>query len=197
MTVTDPAAVASTVGKAAIVVVVMFSYPLLIHPCRTSTDAVLKWRPLKRLDSPGNSPARVALKASPAQGEMSDVRFAAITTVLIVLSYMLAMVVSSLSTVLGYVGSTGSTSVSFILPGLFYYKISAPDSPLHQKLMKEDDDEVDQSEDEDVGLLGGGSLIRKRWRRDILRRLSLALALYGFLVMGICLVTNTLFVATH
>ena len=196
----DPAAVASTIGKAAIVVVVMFSYPLLLHPCRSSTDAVLKWRPTKRSEAANGSPSRlVSLKGQPASGEMSDVRFAAITTVLIIGSYALSIAVSSLSAVLGYVGSTGSTSVSFILPGLFYYKISSPDSPLHQKLMKEDDDEeeVDLDEGEGAGLLGGGNIFRKRWSKDILRKLSLALALYGFLIMAVCLVLNTLFVATH
>ena len=37
-------------------------------------------------------------------------------------------------------GSTGSTAISFILPGLFYYKISDPESIHHQRLTKEDDD---------------------------------------------------------
>lgn len=128
---------------------------------------------------------------------MGDTRFAAITTAIIVLSYTVAMTVSSLEKVLAYVGSTGSTSISFILPGLFYYKISSPDSPLHQKLMKEEDDESDDSDDdEDAGLLSGSSLLRRiPGRRQLLRQLSLALASYGVVVMVTCLVTNTLFVA--
>ena len=125
---------------------------------------------------------------------MTETRFAAITTAIIVLSYIVAMTVSSLEKVLAYVGSTGSTSISFILPGLFYYKISSPDSPQHQKLMKEDDDEDEGSEDEDEGLLSGGGLKSGLWRKKILRRLSLALAIYGIIVMITCLVTNTLFV---
>ena len=124
---------------------------------------------------------------------MGDTRFAAITTGIIVISYICAMTISSLEKVLAYVGSTGSTSISFILPGLFYYKISAPDSPHHQKLMKEDDDE-EESDSEDEGLLGGGGLKAGPWRRKILRRLSLALAVYGIIVMITCLITNTLFV---
>lgn len=126
---------------------------------------------------------------------MSDIRFAAITTAIIVLSYIVAMTVSSLEKVLAYVGSTGSTSISFILPGLFYYKISSPDSPHHQKLAKEDDDEEDGSDDpEDQGLLGvGGGLKNTAWRRNVVRKLSLALAAYGVVVMVTCLVTNVLF----
>ena len=125
---------------------------------------------------------------------MGETRFAAITTAIIVLSYIVAMTVSSLEKVLAYVGSTGSTSISFILPGLFYYKISSPESPHHQKLMKEDDDEDDGSGSEDEGLLGGSRLKNNLWRRKLLRRLSLALAIYGFVVMITCLITNTLFV---
>lgn len=129
---------------------------------------------------------------------MSEVRFAAITTAIIVLSYIVAMTVSSLEKVLAYVGSTGSTSISFILPGLFYYKISSPESAHHQKLMKEDDDEPDDSDGgEDEGLLGGGGPKSGAWRRKSLRRLSLALAVYGLVVMVTCLVTNTFFVVAH
>jgi len=116
-----------------------------------------------------------------------------------VLSYIVAMTVSSLEKVLAYVGSTGSTSISFILPGLFYYKISSPESPHHQKLMKEDDDEEGVSDcSDDETLIGGGGLKGGVWRRRLLRRCSLALAIYGAVVMVTCLVTNTMFVVvTH
>ena len=179
----------------------MFSYPLQVHPCRASVDAVLKWRPRRTIDSANNSPSRSVLLQPPSKpstkpkgDDMGETRFAAITTAIIILSYIVAMTVSSLEKVLAYVGSTGSTSISFILPGLFYYKISSPESPHHQKLMKEDDDEADSSDDEDEGLLGGSRLKSGTWRRKLLRRLSLALAIYGLIVMVTCLITNTLFV---
>lgn len=130
---------------------------------------------------------------------MSETRFAFITTVIIILSYIVAMTVSSLGMVLAYVGSTGSTSISFILPGLFYYKISSPDSPHQQRLMKEDDDEEEYgSDDEPESPIGGRSWVAKlkggrHWRKTLLRRLSLALAIYGLCVMITCLVTNTVF----
>ena len=132
---------------------------------------------------------------------MGDTRFAAITSAIIVASYIVAMTVSSLEKVLAYVGSTGSTSISFILPGLFYYKISSPESPLHQRLMKEDDDEeAEDSESEDDRQEGDGVLAQRRrsiWRKNLLRRLSLALAVYGVVVMAVCLITNTFFVIAH
>ncbi|PSK42422.1 Vacuolar amino acid transporter 5 [Elsinoe australis] len=149
--------VSSTIGKAAIVVLVMFSYPLQVHPCRASVDAVLKWRPNRNRSvqsSPAlGSPSRNSLLGGGPSNrpvEMSETRFAAITTAIIVFSYIVAMTVSSLEKVLAYVGSTGSTSISFILPGLFYYKISSPDSPLHQKLLKEDDDEDEYESADDT-----------------------------------------------
>jgi len=101
------------------------------------------------------------------------------------------MTISSLDKVLAYVGSTGSTSISFILPGLFYYKISAPESVHHQRLLKDDDG--DQSDDNDEAPRGGQ---RSHWRKHLLRRLALALAIYGIFIMVICLATNILFGAS-
>lgn len=232
--------VSATIGRAAIVVLVMFSYPLQVHPCRASVDAVLKWRPSKafksKLKSASVTPSSSSLTdGSPPRDEpllptgkkrkveLSETRFAAITTVIIILSYIVAMTVSSLEAVLAYVGSTGSTSISFILPGLFYYKISSPDNPLHQKLCKEEDDydydfdEEDQDtqqagdtsdqEEEDATLLAnsgflsisGRSLLKRtrNFRRKTLRHLSLALAIYGVVVMITCLTMNTFFIAAH
>ena len=158
----DPVSIASTIAKAAIVALVTFSIPLQIHPCRASIDAVLRWRrgasnprspivPGATLASPGGgsqpllpSSARAASPTLDSHGApvqaMSELRFALITSTILVLSYVTALHVSTLDRVLAYVGSTGSTSISFILPGLFYYKISDPNSIHHQRLSKEDDD---------------------------------------------------------
>jgi amino acid permease len=192
-----PPAAASTIGRAAIVVLVMFSYPLQVHPCRASLDAILRWRPIRRNRATSDSsPTRIPPPKSSGAPEMSDVRFAALTTTIIVCSYVVAMTVSSLEKVLAYVGSTGSTSISFILPGLFYYKISSPDSSLHQRLMKEDDDEDYDSDGESASMGGSVVSLKKPWRKTILRKLSLALAIYGFVVMIVCLTTNTFFIAS-
>ncbi|RMD43470.1 hypothetical protein DV735_g1643, partial [Chaetothyriales sp. CBS 134920] len=113
--------VSATIGRAALVVLVMFSYPLQAHPCRASLDAVLKWRPSRSLkdkllsSSPlgSSSPRTLRDSVSPPRdvpllsgkkrtSEMSEIRFAAITTVIIVLSYIVAMTVSSLESVLAY-----------------------------------------------------------------------------------------------
>lgn len=240
---TDAPSVASTIGKAAIVILVTFSIPLQVHPCRASLDAVLRWRPNKtsrpanstaRSSSSGNqpllpsanAPAALDSHGSPA-APMSDLRFALITTIIIVLSYVTALNVSSLDRVLAYVGSTGSTSISFILPGLFYYKISDPNSAHHQRLLKEDDDAaasgvqgegandapdsslLGDAADQPAGTRGGPvSHPRWRWRRKwrwdlehletgLLRKFALGLAIYGMVVMVVCLAMNLFLVTSE
>lgn len=53
-------------------------------------------------------------------------KFYIITTCIVVMSYLVAISVTSLAKVLVFVGSTGSTSISFILPGLFGYMLIKP-----------------------------------------------------------------------
>ncbi|KAK0387738.1 hypothetical protein NLU13_3983 [Sarocladium strictum] len=216
-----PTGAASTIGKAAIVVLVLFSIPLQVHPCRASLDAVLKWRPSSgQASGRANSPAPPP-RSDHASAPMSDTRFALLTTLILTLAYITALTVDSLDRMLAFVGSTGSTSISFILPGLFYYKISDPDSIHHQRLLKEDDDMGD-SADEDIedsaNLAQSTGSIRSaasnssgregwRWRRKwrwdlehlehgLIRRMALALAIYGMVVMAVCLIMNIFFAAT-
>ncbi len=96
---------------------------------------------------------------------------------MIVLSFITAMTVASLEKVLAYVGSTGSTTISFILPGLFYYKISDPDSAHHQRLVKDEDDE-DQFDSADAeGYVMSDAHKSRHWSRALLQNMSLALAI--------------------
>jgi amino acid permease len=230
----DAPSIASTIAKAAIVILVTFSIPLQVHPCRASLDAILKWRPNRHQgangcsSSPGGRP--LLGNSAPTRSDhasvatMPELRFALLTTFILVLSYITALSVSSLDRVLAYVGSTGSTSISFILPGLFYYKISDPESVHHQRLMKEDDDATEPlatDAEESAGLnterpssaRSGTSAAsspkgpwrwRRKWRWDLehlepklLRRMSLGLAIYGMVVMTVCLIMNTVFAVSH
>jgi len=196
-----PTAIASTIGRLAIVILVMFSYPLQIHPCRASIDACMKWRPGGGRKQVEGSPSRSSLMnntpkpGSPKSAEMSDLKFAIISTALIIMSFITAMTVSSLEKVLAYVGSTGSTTISFILPGLFYYKISDPESTHHQRLVKNEDDENEYQSGEVEGYVTSEGHLNRDWRRGLLRNLALALSIYGVVVMVVCLITNTFLVA--
>ncbi|KAK0748980.1 transmembrane amino acid transporter protein-domain-containing protein [Schizothecium vesticola] len=236
-----PASMPSLIAKAAIVILVTFSIPLQIHPCRASIDAVLRWRPNRSSRPPSVSGASVAgsqplLPSASSSGgldshgapavAMSELRFALITSGILVCSYFTALSVSSLESVLAYVGSTGSTAISFILPGLFYYKISDPDSIHHQRLTKEDDDAEfeDDSDVEPVAASAMGDSVgslrsvtsmvssvtararrlgRRKWRWDLehlehglLRKMALGLAIYGCCVMMVCLGMNIFMPAT-
>lgn len=50
--------------------------------------------------------------------------FYMLTGLIVLCSYAVAMSVDDLGIVLGVVGATGSTAISFILPGAFYYKMN-------------------------------------------------------------------------
>jgi len=47
-------------------------------------------------------------------------------------SYLVAVFVTKLDVVLAFVGATGSTTISFILPGAFYYGLHR-DQPWHRR----------------------------------------------------------------
>lgn len=55
-------------------------------------------------------------------------RFYIATAMLLLIMYILALYVTSFALVLAIVGATGSTSISFTLPGLFGYKLIGADS---------------------------------------------------------------------
>ena len=55
--------------------------------------------------------------------EVQDFVSFSVTTVFLILSLIIALSVKSLGLVLGFVGATGSTMVSYILPGFCYYYI--------------------------------------------------------------------------
>lgn len=180
----------------------------------------MKWRP----GGPQTGNGRAGSPTPPPRSDhsnapMSDTRFALLTTLILTLAYITALSVDSLDRMLAFVGSTGSTSISFILPGLFYYKISDPDSIHHQRLLKEDDD-LAESDDEDVedsammaqstgsirsntSNTSGAWWWRRKWRWDLehlehglVRKMALALAIYGMVVMAVCLIMNIFFAAT-
>jgi amino acid permease len=92
---------------------------LQAHPCRASINKILDQTKLKK-----------DLAPEPA----STKKHLIVTTIIIILSYLVAITISQLDLVLSFVGSTGSTTISFILPGLFYFKLYS-DKKWHWKRM--------------------------------------------------------------
>ncbi|KAJ3253037.1 hypothetical protein HDU77_004773 [Chytriomyces hyalinus] len=98
-----------TGGQISLAVLFLLSYPLQCHPARASLEKVLT----------GGNPAI----------QMTDFRFGAITSGLLLGSYLIAISVDDLSTVLSLVGATGSTAICYIFPGLLYYKLRIVTDP--------------------------------------------------------------------
>lgn len=117
------------------------------------------------------------------------------------------MTVSSLDRVLAFVGSTGSTAISFILPGIFYHRMTRPGGLLPrtpEDSAKDDDDDDTASvlEDDIISIHESSSssssssdadstVGRRRARRKWIRRsCAVALVVYGIVIMSVCLSIN-------
>ncbi|KAG6866587.1 hypothetical protein C0991_002075 [Blastosporella zonata] len=126
------------VGQLAIVVLVLFSYPLQVHPCRNCLDKVLHLGKVAEKEVTTEEEGEV--DDGHAESDMSAVKHTLLTSAIIAGGFTVAYVVDDLQKgeclenryqlwliweiVLAFVGSTGSTTISFILPGLFYWKVS-------------------------------------------------------------------------
>lgn len=133
-----------------------------------------------------------------------------LTALILIASYGVAMTVSSLDRVLAFVGSTGSTAISFILPGLFYHRMTRPGGLLPRTPAKDDDDTASLVDEDEMGgsahqSSGSGSsssaagevedltsLVGKRRarRRKVRRNTAVGLVGYGIVVMIVCLGVN-------
>ena len=54
--------------------------------------------------------------------DLSNIKFYVLTYSIWICSFIVAMIVNDLGIVLALVGATGSTTISYILPGLFFYR---------------------------------------------------------------------------
>ncbi|KAL1667106.1 transmembrane amino acid transporter protein-domain-containing protein [Schizophyllum commune] len=125
------------VGQLAIVIMVLFSYPLQVHPCRNCLDKVFhagEHAPVKAVGEEGDGDGDGEEDPDHAGGEMTPLKHAVLTTGIIASGFVIAYAVDDLQMVLSFVGSTGSTTISFILPGLFYWKISRNDEDANPTL---------------------------------------------------------------
>ncbi|TFY79175.1 hypothetical protein EWM64_g4838 [Hericium alpestre] len=113
------------VGQLAIAILVLFSYPLQVHPCRNCLDKVFHFSSAK--PPVGVIPDGLdeeVVDDEHAVVEMSPLKHTLLTAAIIASGFMIAYFVDDLQMVLSFVGATGSTTISFILPGLFYWKMT-------------------------------------------------------------------------
>ncbi|KAI9064008.1 hypothetical protein FKP32DRAFT_1591420 [Trametes sanguinea] len=114
------------VGQLAIAILVMFSYPLQVHPCRNCLDKVFHAGHVlsKQAGDPEDEEPEDEHGGS---HDMSPLKHTLLTLAIVASGFAIAYFVDDLQMVLSFVGSTGSTTISFILPGLFYWKLSHND----------------------------------------------------------------------
>ncbi|GAA5913252.1 hypothetical protein JCM6882_000043 [Rhodosporidiobolus microsporus] len=102
-----------SVGQVGITILVLFSYPLQLHPARASLDKFL-------FPHTPTDDDETAVDDHGSGDEIPLGRFVLESAVLLFSTFLIAMFVSSLEVVLGFVGATGSTTISFILPSVFF-----------------------------------------------------------------------------
>ncbi|KAH9919948.1 transmembrane amino acid transporter protein-domain-containing protein [Amylocystis lapponica] len=122
------------IGQLAIAILVMFSYPLQVHPCRNCLDKVFRTGPTAKIISEGED--EEPEDEHGASTDMSPLKHTLLTVAIVASGFSIAYFVDDLQMVLSFVGSTGSTTISFILPGLFFWKLSRTDSSADKRLAK-------------------------------------------------------------
>ncbi len=91
-----------TMGRAGLVMTLLLSFPLLTHPCRATIEVLF----FDRFWSPSNC------------------RSIFISTLISVTSYLIAIFVPSITVVWTLTGSTDAIVVAYVLPALFYLKLT-------------------------------------------------------------------------
>lgn len=115
-----------SLARLMVCLLVAFSYPLQAHPARRCLMTLVA--NLVDVDSDDN--ARVSLNSysvSAAGDTIEDhavvARYWIVTFVFLSLSLLIGLTITDLGVVLSLVGATGSSIVSYILPGLLYYLV--------------------------------------------------------------------------
>ncbi|KAF9475011.1 AAAP amino acid transporter [Pholiota conissans] len=130
------------VGQLAIVILVLFSYPLQVHPCRNCLDKVFNPShsvPPKSVSTEEEEDDDQSIIGGDEHGhvahtEMSSFKHNALTAAIVIGGFTVAYLVDDLQIVLSFVGATGSTTISFILPGLFYWKLTRDDPSVSRRM---------------------------------------------------------------
>ncbi|WVN87357.1 uncharacterized protein L203_102535 [Cryptococcus depauperatus CBS 7841] len=128
------------IGRLGIVMLVGLSYPLQLLPCRASLHHLTHGL-FKQQDHSAGGPDDSMIQANddddsdgeedplvPSENaslhprhEPLSMQFLALTLGILISGFLIAYNVHELNIVLSFVGSTGSTIISFILPGFFYF----------------------------------------------------------------------------
>jgi len=123
------------VGQLAIVALIIFSYPLQVHPCRTCLDKVFQGGSVAKPRLDEDEDEDDSHVEEHGDGEMTTMKHTLLTAAIVLFGFIIAYNMDDLRLVLSFVGSTGSTTISFILPGLFFWKLFKEDPRMSRSLV--------------------------------------------------------------
>ena len=118
-----PRTTLTSIARMFVCFLVAFSFPLECHPCRRSVLTLVSLYYDKNefgvIKEPGE--------------RVQFIRYIAVTTAILGCSFIIGLTVSNLGVVLALIGATGATTLSFILPGFFYYIIFKNEGPVWKR----------------------------------------------------------------
>jgi amino acid permease len=148
------------------------------HHQREETDELFTFRsPLLQTQASTTSLASLEnaeqiLHMDDEDVEMSNIRFYTLSFLLLILSYLSALLLNSFELILSVVGSTGGVLISFVLPGFYGYKLIASNNDeIIQRLYRYSPNEAENP----------------IFYSKLLKKISLLLIIWGIAVMIICL----------
>ncbi|KAI8386292.1 related to Vacuolar amino acid transporter 6 [Nakaseomyces glabratus] len=183
-----PDTLSTTIGRIAIVLLVMLAFPLQCHPARESINNMMKYvqdryspqtsYELTAVDADNleinNDVTSINSRANDKEEECMDTkRFMIITACILFCSYLLAISVTSLARVLAIVGATGSTTISFILPGYFGWSLIGTE------------------------YTSNGNQLPLRKSTVIFKYIGLVMTIWGIIIMITSLIASLFFGASH
>ena len=134
-----PKSLVVTIMRIAMAMMVCLSYPLQLNPARKCISSIIKaLRERNRYTSLTSSQVTSSNAVTIQRFNEFAIYFehVTVTSIFLTLSYMIAMVVEDLGIILAIVGATGSTMVSYILPGILYIQLSDNAGHSRSKMMK-------------------------------------------------------------
>jgi len=120
-----PKSMMVTIMRISIAFMICLSYPLQLNPSRACIMSFIDsiTRRIQKFDSSSQGNRSHDDELDRMNSFTEYMKFVTITCIFLVLSFAIAMVVEDLGLVLAVVGATGSTTISYILPGLVYLKL--------------------------------------------------------------------------
>lgn len=178
----------NVLGRFCIVVLVTLAYPLQMYPCRLSIFNIYNhfqnkkaFNSLTETDTDesitllNEEELNLEQQANSSHLEIPDLQFKVITMSIIVAGFFIAISLTNLGLVLGFIGGTGSTLIAFILPGLFSYllfsKIESDPNFIENVLIKNTNIKDYKEEIAQIGSI-------RQWKL-----LSIGLIAYGVCIM--------------